>query len=134
MCWLGAKLGMDPVELERALGIADENECVTQELTFYRLTHAAEFKQNRQLYRVRGITYAEKYENLKAILSDEEDLEERGLNVEKLPSNADILKSLKASQPNQAQPDQNDQPQRPDYIFLQNLVVTVWIGKKGNVW
>ena len=98
------------------------------------LTHAAELKQNRQLYQVRGITYAEQYENFKAISSDEEDLEERRLNVGKLPSNADVLKSLKASQPNQAQPDQNDQPQRPDYIFLHNLVVTVWIGKKGNVW
>ena len=121
-------------ELERALQLAnDENECVTQELTYYRLTHAVEFKQNRQLYRVRGISYQEKYENLRSILSDEEDLQEKRLTVGKLPSNADILKSLKEHEPNanQAQP---DQPQRPDYIVLHNLVVTMWIGKKGNVW
>ena len=52
------------MELQRALQVAEnEKECVTMELTFYRLVHQVEYKQNRQLYKVK-ISHQEKLDNL----------------------------------------------------------------------
>ena len=48
---------------------------VTQEMTYYKLTHLAEFSENRQLFIVRGVTvsYGQKLESLTPILSSEKD-------------------------------------------------------------
>ena len=46
----------------------NEEFCVTQDLTFYKLTHPSEFIGNRQMFRVRGISHDEKVENLRSLL------------------------------------------------------------------
>ena len=48
--------------------------CFTQEITYYKLTHMSKFLANRQLFRVRGITYEEKLENLTNILSSDHEM------------------------------------------------------------
>ena len=133
-------------ELQRALQIAEnEEECVNWELIFFRLVHPVEFKQNRQLYKVRGISHQEKLDNFMSILSDEEEVQARKSTIGKLPTNADLLKSIKENHPDEnQQPDQqengeNQQVDDPlrykvEDIKLHNLWVSMWIGHKKNVW
>ena len=65
-------------EIETALTITEnEQQCVTQELPYYKLTHPTKFSSIRQKFRVRGITHDEKLENLKEILSSAEELREK---------------------------------------------------------
>ena len=91
--WGGPCTGVQ--ELEEALGKAEtENKCVTEELRYYRLTHPVEYNTNRHLFKMRGISYDEKYENLKSILSDEEDMSHKRIAGGSLPSNADVLSAL----------------------------------------
>ena len=100
----------------------DEKVCVTNELTYYRLTHQLEYKANRQLFRVRGITHEEKLENLTDILSTNED-HNLALRQISLPSNADVLNTL---QPN----DGNTQDQPNNHILeemLNKIKPVIWI-------
>ena len=56
-------------ELNEALLIAsDEAFCVTQEITYYRLTHPTEYSTNCDLFRARGISHEQKLENLQYVL------------------------------------------------------------------
>ena len=81
-------------ELERALQkCEDEQFCVTQEIT-YKLRHPSEFIGNRQLFRVRGISHDEKLENLRNILSDEEDQQDKMRKLGHMPSNKQVLEQL----------------------------------------
>ena len=60
-------------ELDTALQRADnEGNCLTQEITYYKLTHISEFSSNRQQFMIRGTTFKEKLEDLTNILSSEE--------------------------------------------------------------
>ena len=90
--WGGPCQSVD--ELNAALLRADnEAKCITQEITYYKLTHMSEFSANRQLFRVRGISNEEKLENLYQILSLSEDsIAERAGVV--LPSNQEVLQTL----------------------------------------
>ena len=80
-------------DLEQALLKAhDEDFCVTQESTYYKLTNPSEFSSNRHLFRIRGITNDEKLINLRYILSNEEDMSFHRNQIGQLPTNQDVLR------------------------------------------
>ena len=47
----------------------NEENSITQRITYYKLTHGIEFSANRQLFRVRGISHEDKLQNFYQILS-----------------------------------------------------------------
>ena len=120
-------------ELEIALARAPKPEqVVTQEITYYKLTHQSEFSANRQRFRIRGITHDEKLRNLQEILSTSEENIIRMAQVGHLPTNAEALRSLNDQaqllQPNNAP---NDPPPRPEphpfELLTNSIVAVVWI-------
>ena len=120
------------VALQRA---DDEMFCVTQELTFYKLTHPTEFSSNRQRFRVRGITFEEKVENLRHVLSNEEDMDANRHEKGQLPTNRDVLASLINDPVQPAHEIAN--PPRPPHPFeiLNNCIVAVvWLVNDTRTW
>ena len=107
-------------ELERALQkCEDEQFCVTQEIT-YKLRHPSEFIGNRQLFRVRGICNDEKIENLRNILSIEEDQQDKRRKLGHMPSNKEVLEQLR-SDCSSTESDSNELS-----VFLNALIAVVW--------
>ena len=130
--WNGPCLSV--AELEAALQLAENEEyCVTQELTYYKLTHSSEFAAKRQLFRVRGVTHVEKLENLRSLLSTEEDMTELRVSVGRLPTNHDVLSTLRNEDPTQAASQENVSP-HPFEILNNSIIAVVWIISDRKVW
>ena len=88
--WNGPCLSV--AELDTALQQAEDEEyCVTQELTYYKLTDSSKFAAKQQMFFVRGVTHAEKFENLRSLLSTKEDMTELRLSIGRLPTNHGVL-------------------------------------------
>ena len=112
-------------DLDQALQKANDEEfCVTQEITYYKLTHPTEFSQNRHMFRVRGISVGEKMENLRSILSDEEDMETTRRSVGQLPTNKDVMHILRSNN-TQSDNDTTPPPQQQESleVFINSLVL-----------
>lgn len=135
-------------ELTTALENADDNlkqKCVTNEITYYRLTHMSEFIVNKQLFRVRGIDHETKLANLKQILSSEEELATTRAGVV-LPTNDEVLALMRAHdaatntqiQDPQIPPTVNNLPpgfqRHPLDILVNCMVGVIWINRKRKHW
>ena len=84
------------------------------------------------MFRVRGVTYEDKYQNLRSILSSEEDYEANINKIGSLPSNTDVLESLKGSN---SQESSIMSYQRPKLqVFLNSLIITLWVENNANTW
>ena len=118
-------------DLDQALLKAqDEAFCVTQELTYYKLTHPTEFSSNRHLFRIRAISNDEKMANLRYILSNEEDMNSYRNQVGQLPTNQDVLKSLIASSGDLNIP----APRRELEVFINSVVAVIWNINNKKTW
>ena len=101
----------------------DEKVCLTMELTYYRLTHQSEYKANRQLFRVRGISHEEKLENFTDILSTYDDHNQAQIS---LPSNADVLQALQHV--DNVQPEQTNLHDE----MLNKVKAVIWVGANNR--
>ena len=82
---------------EALLKAENESFCISQELTYYKLTHPTEFSVNKHLFRIRGISEEEKMSNLRCILSTEEDMSDNHMKVGQLPTDQNVLTALLAT-------------------------------------
>ena len=118
-------------ELERALQLCEKEEfCVTQELTYYKLTHPSEFIGNRQMFRVRGISHDEKLDNLRNLLEDEENSQDQRRKAGHIPSNKEVLEQIRGLDSNQ---DTNDTTNEL-LTFMNALVADVWFVNGQKKW
>ena len=108
-----------------------EEFCVTQELTFYKLTHPSEFIGNRHMFRVRGISHEEKLDNLRNVLEEEEDHQEKRRKAGHMPSNKEVLEQICSPESDQ---DTNETANELS-MFMNALVADVWFvnGQKKMV-
>ena len=82
---------------EALLKAENESFCISQELTYYKLTHPTEFSVNKHLFRIRGLSEEEKISKLRCILSTEEDMSDNRMKVGQLPTDQNVLTALLAT-------------------------------------
>ena len=128
--WGGPCVSVDDLN-QALLKAPDEAFCVTQELTYYKLSHPTEYSANRHLFRVRGINHEEKMDNLRYILSNEEDLEANKAKVGRLPSNKDVLAVLQSSN---SHDEHRPEPRRELTVFINSVVAVIWIVNDRKTW
>ena len=117
-------------DLEYAL-LKAENEsfCVTQELIYYKLTHPTEFSGNKHLFRIRGVSDEEKMNNLRCILSNEEDMNSYRSKVGQLPTDQYVLTALLATSE-----DETQQARQKLEVFINSVVAVTWVVNDKKTW
>ena len=79
------------------------------------------------------MTHVEKLENLRSLLSTEEDMTELRVSVDRLATNHDVLSTLRNEDPTQAAHQGNVSP-HPFEILNNSIVAGVWIISDRKVW
>ena len=84
------------------------------------------------MFRVRGVSHEEKLENLRFILSNKEDISDNRISVGTLPTNRDVLLSLRYNPPPNL--DTLQPPPHPFEILNNCIVAVAWIVNKKKTW
>ena len=108
---------------EALLKAENESFCISQELTYYKLTHPTEFSVNKHLFRIRGINEEEKMSNLRCILSTEEDMSDNRMKVGQLPTDQNVLTALLATSGGEV----HQSAQHELEVFINSVVAVTWV-------